>query len=320
VKIGSARLVPDFTTLDWPVKTISSLELESSALDARQLIAFAPLLQQESDAIGVRKISFEDFKVNAGGVTLAPVNGTIRLGEQAIFQGANLSLAGLDVEINPGQSVKISARNWQLPTGVPLSFDKLSASGKAYASGILLQQFDSALYGGAANGTVQITWDDDWGLNGSIAMKDLNTETLFPVFSKKLHMSGALDGNMKIDARSGDLAALFSTPKADAAFKISKGVIQNIDVVEAIKNAKATRGGKTIFDELTGTAALANGAYQFRQVKLNSGALSAAGQFDVSMSDQLSGRFNAEFKPLPARGNMVIQLTGTVADPVLKPQ
>ena len=323
LKIGSARIVPALTTLHRPVKTISSLELEASTLDAKQLAAFAPLLWQESDAIRVRSISFQDFKLNAGGVVFAPVNGTMRLDEQAIFQGANLSAAGLDVAVTPGQSdlnVKITGRSWQLPTGAPLSFDRLTASGKANADSIFLQQFDSALYGGVANGSVQITWKEGWELNASMAMKDLNTETLFPVFSRRFHLTGALDGNLRFDAKSSDLAALFSTPRADAGFKISKGVIQNIDVVEAIKNGKATRGGKTIFDELTGTAAFANGAYHFRQVKLTSGALGATGQFDVSASDQLSGRFNAEFKPLPARGNMAIQVTGTVADPVLKPQ
>lgn len=322
VKIASARVVPDLLSLHRPVKYIAAVELDSSAMDLSELAKLTPLFSRDHSGYRLRKIVFTGLKVNVGGVALGPLSGEARLDDEAILGKAFVSTTGLSAEITPAGNdyhVKIAGKNWQLPLGPALLFDSIAATGTASADALSLPQIEAALYGGTAAGSAHLSWSDRWSAEGSYSLKNLNLEALVPVISRQFAASGSLSGEYRFTAQSHDLASLLDTPRAQATFNASKGVLQNVDIVETIKNAKSTRGGKTYFDQVTASMVLANGAYQFRQGKLTSGILGAAGQFDVSAADQLSGRMNVEFKPIPTRGTMTLQISGSVADPVLKP-
>ncbi|MGH8728521.1 MAG: AsmA family protein [Burkholderiales bacterium] len=320
VKIARATVVPDWSTVHQPVKVISAIEFESSAMEAGELAKLHTLLKR--DSLRFRTILFNDLKVDAGGVPLGPMSGEARLGNEGGLQKAFVSAPGLKAEMTPsGENLRvtITGKNWQLPIGPALIFESLSASGTANADALSLGKIEASAYGGVVNGAAQLNWRDGWSGEGTYSLKNLDLETLVPVFSKQFSISGSLNGDFRLAAKSAALAGLLDSPKIEASFKAIKGVLQNVDLVETIKNAKSTRGGKTIFDEITGNAAVAGEIYQFKQCKLASGMLGAAGQFNVSAADQLSGRIAVEFKPIPERGQMAIQIGGTVADPVLKP-
>ena len=106
----------------------------------------------------------------------------------------------------------------------------------------------------------------------------------------------------------------------DGAFTVSGGELNNVDLVRALQTARAAglRGGKTRFDNLTGTLQINGNNYSYRQLQLTSGPMSASGNVDVS-AGALSGRINAELGTkgvVVARG--ALAPTGTLRDPVLK--
>lgn len=322
VKIGSARVVPDLRTMHRPVKIISAVELESSAISMSELATLAPLIERDEGPFRVRTIAFREFKVDAGGVMLGPLTGDARLDEDAIFESAVVSTPGLTAEITPAAKdyrVNITGRNWQLPVSPALMLDDLRASGTVSANALSLPKIEAGMHGGTATGAMQLSWAGGWSAEGAYAINGLNLETLIPVFSRQFSTTGTLGGDYRFAAKSNDLARLFAAPKAEANFKAARGILQNADIVEALKKATSTRGGKTHFDELSGAVSLADNAYRFKQCKLVSGVVNAIGQFNVSADDQLAGRMNVEFKPIPSRGTMAMQIGGTISDPVLKP-
>jgi hypothetical protein len=321
VKIASVRVVPDLTSVHRPVKFISVVELESSTIDASELAKLAPLLKP-SDNVRLRTVGFRELKVDVAGITLGPLTAEARLDDESTLEKAVVSTSGLNAEVTPtgkDYSVKITGKNWRLPIAPSLLLESLTATGTASENALSLPKMEAALHGGTANGGAHLNWSGGWSAEGSYLLKNLNIETLVPVFSQQFSTSGSLSGEYRFAAKSHDLASLLESPRADANFRVTKGVLQNVDIVETIKNARSTRGGKTYFDELTGSAALENDAYQFRQCKLTSGVVTVVGQFDISAADKLSGRLNVEFKPNPTRGTMAMQITGTLSDPVLKP-
>jgi hypothetical protein len=79
------------------------------------------------------------------------------------------------------------------------------------------------------------------------------------------------------------------------------------------------QGGATRFEEISGSMALASERYQFRNIRLGSGLLSATGGFEVSPNNDISGKTFVELKSQAAqiRGNFSIN--GSLKAIVLKP-
>jgi len=79
------------------------------------------------------------------------------------------------------------------------------------------------------------------------------------------------------------------------------------------------QGGATRFEEISGALAIGGGRYQYRNLKLVSGLLSANGGVEVSPSKDVNGRVFVELRSQAAqiRGNFIID--GNLKAVVLKP-
>jgi hypothetical protein len=117
------------------------------------------------------------------------------------------------------------------------------------------------------------------------------------------------------------LSTLFDSPKVDGSFSIKKGDLDGVDLVRALQSGGrgVTQGGATRFEEISGNLVLANGRYQYRNMKLSSGLLSANGAFDVSPNKDVNGHISVELRSQAAqiRGNFVVD--GNLKAIVLKP-
>jgi hypothetical protein len=106
----------------------------------------------------------------------------------------------------------------------------------------------------------------------------------------------------------------------DGTFAIASGELNNVDIVRALQSSRAAgqRGGKTRFENLTGSVQVSGNEYSYRQLQLTSGPMNASGNIDVS-DGNLSGRINAE---LGTKGGVVARATmttsGKLSDPVLR--
>ncbi len=94
-----------------------------------------------------------------------------------------------------------------------------------------------------------------------------------------------------------------------------------MDLVRALQSGGrgVTQGGATRFEEISGTLALAGGRYQYRNIKLSSGLLSASGAFEVDADKDVNGRIFVELRSQAAqiKGNYLVN--GELKAIILKP-
>jgi uncharacterized protein involved in outer membrane biogenesis len=275
--------------------------------------------------VQVDRISIRNIKVESTTLALPNFDADLKLNDEGGIQHASVTDGKIDVELTPRNNevdITVSAnKGWVSPPGPKLEFTDFSA--KAIASGkqIRVSEFSALLYGGAAKGTAMINIGGPWSLEGEIATERINLQEMMPAFTTAAKSSGQLESRFRFSMQSPELASLFGQPRVDGNFAIRKGDLDGVDLVRALQmgGRENVQGGATRFEEITGTMALANERYQFRNIKLGSGLLSATGGFEVSPNNDISGKTFVELRSQAAqiRGNF--NINGSLKAIVLKP-
>ena len=109
-------------------------------------------------------------------------------------------------------------------------------------------------------------------------------------------------------------------PQVQATFLIKNGELMGLDIGRAIQ--AQTRGGsisgKTHFTDLSGFFQAVKGGYQYRQLKLQGGVISAFGVVDIDQSQNLSGNIVGDLQTQTTRQRQAFTLTGKMDAPALK--
>ncbi|MEO8165957.1 MAG: acetyl-coenzyme A synthetase N-terminal domain-containing protein [Betaproteobacteria bacterium] len=230
----------------------------------------------------------------------------------------NVELVPHDDQIDIALS---AAKGWLPPVGPQIEFSDLTVQAVATRNQIRVDKFEALLYGGAARGSAVIVWGGPWSLEGDVATERLNIQELMAVFTRGAKSTGQLESRFRYSMSSPGLATLFDSPRMDGNFSIKRGDVDGVDLVRALQSGGrgVTQGGATRFEEINGTLGLAGNRYQYRNLKLSSGLLSANGAFDVSQNKEVSGRIAVELRSQAAqiRGNFIVE--GDLKAIVLRP-
>jgi hypothetical protein len=117
------------------------------------------------------------------------------------------------------------------------------------------------------------------------------------------------------------IGQLYDMPNVQSAFTLRKGNVDGVDLIRALQTQTrdGVRGGKSRFDELSGTLTVSGNRYQYRNLKLTSGLLSGTGQVDVLPNQDVTGRVLVELKSASNqfRGNYAV--IGSLKNMLLKP-
>jgi hypothetical protein len=81
----------------------------------------------------------------------------------------------------------------------------------------------------------------------------------------------------------------------------------------------AARGGRTVFDELSGTFSTSAEGQSLRQLKLVSGPLGATGTLDIAGDGRLSGRIASELQAASGTLRSSSTLSGSLREIVATP-
>lgn len=137
----------------------------------------------------------------------------------------------------------------------------------------------------------------------------------------QLISDGGLDAKGMMRFGAANFADLFNRPEIDASFTARRGNLSGFDIPRALqqRHREGVQGGKTRYEEITGTVSSKEGHYQYRQVKLTAGILKATGQVDISAQREVSGRLSAELRSSAGvvRGNF--NVSGNDQATLLKP-
>ena len=329
VKIDKVSLSPEFGSVFGDVNIIRKVEVESATV-AEEVLPRLPKWLEAAVAdknLQISRIVVKSIKLESRTVKLPPFEADLQLSPEGAIQKAVLSSTDgkLNVELVPHDNqidIALSAaKGWVPPLGPQIEFTDLTVKAVATHNQIRVEKFESLLYGGAAKGSAVIVWGGPWSMDGEVATERISLRDLMELFTRDAKSTGQLESKLRFSLSSQGLATLFDSPKVDGSFDIKKGDVDGVDLVRALQSGGRgiTQGGATRFEEISGTLALANGRYHYRNMKLSSGLLSATGSFDVSSTKDVSGRISIELRSQAAqiRGNFVVD--GDLKAIVLKP-
>ncbi|MGE5525758.1 MAG: hypothetical protein ACM3SS_18745 [Rhodospirillaceae bacterium] len=221
-----------------------------------------------------------------------------------------------------GWRIALNARTWQPPVGPSMMFDSFSAKGVIDGQRLKNASFEGAIAGGELKATVAADWRDGVKAEGRFEVAKSQLQLLMPAYTPHFTARGTIAATGRYRFEAPSLGKLVDNPRITAEFNVASGELGNVDIVRALQQvtAKGIQGGRTRFDQVTGNVEVAGDRYRYRQLKLTSGAMSAAGDVDIGSGNQLSGRVSADVKTssqTAIRG--LLTVTGTLTNPVLKP-
>ena len=329
VKIDKVSLTPEFGSLFSDVIMIRKLEVESAKV-AEQVL---PRLQKwQNTAAGDRNVRIERVLIKSisleSQIAVVPsFSVDLRLSPESTIQQALLSSndGKLSVEIVPNGTqfnIAVSAsKGWVPPVGPKIEFADLTLKAVASRNQIKVESFEALLYDGAAKGSAIINWGGPWSISGELTSERINLEELMAVFTREAKSTGRLEAKMRYALSSPTLATLFDAAQIDATFGIKKGDLNGVDLVRALQSGGrgVTQGGATRFDEISGAMSLKDGRYEYRNLRLSSGLLSAAGGFSVSSGKDVNGRVSVDLSSQAAQKRGSFSINGELKAIVLQP-
>jgi uncharacterized protein involved in outer membrane biogenesis len=337
LEVDAVTIYPTISTLFSDTKVIREVEVRGVKARFELLGAARTLLNNEAQrkrassdeqgAVVVRRVTLRDVTLRFATFELAGVNVDVKLQDgkpsqiSATQQRDHLQVSARR-QAGDSWSLDIAARDWKLPVGLPLQFDRLEGMAIATASGIEAKKLSGSLYGGSFSGPVAISWKSGWSVAGQGQIDGVDLEPIVALLKREVAMSGKLTAAPTFTSQARDPAELLNALRLDSDFSIEHGVLYKIDLVAAAKNPlnrQAGKGGKTEFDELKGHLLLEQRAYEFTDLQIASGLFRAAGEVNVNEDKTLGGRVRAELRGTAALLSMPLDVSGTTADPSVFP-
>jgi hypothetical protein len=326
IKIPTVRIMPELGAFFGEAKTIKSIEVESLMIDQDALTRVIAWVGPGSstEKIQVRRIAIKTATIDIKGIPLPPLEADVALAATGKFERANIRSTDKKIEVvitpkNGGFEVNIAANDWQPPLWPNLTFTELHAKAMATSGSIQIGEIAGRLYSGKAKGSAAIKWGDMWSAEGELKIENILLAEAMPALTNDIALSGKLDAKTVYSMQARDLGTLFDNPRVKASFNVREGSIGNIDLARAIQpRAVETSGGKTLFASLSGSLTLDGKRYQYRQMKLAAGLLTASGEADIMPNKQLSGKTSVEMKLKSSTISAHLTLSGDLKQPVLR--
>jgi len=329
IKIDKVELSLDFGSVFDEVKVIRRIRVESMSV-AQELLPRLPKWMDTAvtdKSVQVRQVELQGVKLESPTMKLPSFNAEFDLSPEGVIQKAKLESGDqkLSVQITPRGGefdiVVAAGKGWVPPIGPQIEFTDFTAKAVGSRNQIRVEEFRALLYGGAANGSALINWGGPWSIEGQLIAERVALQDLMPVFTRDAKSSGQLESTLRYSLAAPDLVSLFDAPRIDGAFIIRKGDLDGVDLVRALQmgGRQNVQGGATRFEEISGAVSVAGGRYQYRNLKLASGLLSATGGLEVFPSKDVNGRVFVELRSQAAqiRGNFAVD--GSLKAVVLKP-
>jgi hypothetical protein len=318
VKIADVVLNFNLFNLFSQVKPIRKAELQDVVLNASKLDKEALWFQ----SIGVNKVypvanlNVNNLKVMSNEVTLPPLSGEAQI--DSLGKLVNVALKSdngkFGIELHTGQSSRwqftLNILENSLPALPDIVFNDLTAKGEVSEGGVTINDFDARIYTGILQGNAQLTWDKGWQLQGHAEAKTMELDQMLP---NKV-VSADIDGQGTFSFNAAKLSQLHDSPRLDGTFIAKKGHITGMDMVETARlmSHRHLVGGRTHFDEATGTLQFVNHSLHLSQLVISSNILNATGTLDISKGNQLSGSFLVDTKM--HTGSVPQVLSGTITE------
>lgn len=329
--VENVAVIPAMTSLFSDVKTISSVKakhpvMKKSALEILAALTKSDETKPASMAVTIREISIRQAKLIWPEMDLPEVDIDVFLTHENMPESAKIATTDgkLKIDLTPEdgrQLIAITATDWTLPVGAPLLIDQMDGEMVLLDDKLDIQQLDIDLYDGRVSANAILNWRDNWALNGTLKVADLEVAKPVSLVSKSTQLSGKLSGDGSFKTTAKEPAKLADHIYANFQFKVLDGVLDGIDLAKAatLLVSKGDTDGQTKFDTLSGLLNVSGKQYHLRNMNIASGLLSATGNVKLKPNKELDGMVKVELKRSASLVAVPLNISGTVDDPMVFP-
>ena len=233
------------------------------------------LISQEERMLGPYELVFQ----------FGPDGGVLDVSISRLDHSAILNI----VRGDPGSLVfGFTARDWTIPYGPPLVFERVTATGNWSKDRKFLEigNLQADAYAGSLTGKVQLGWGKDWQLSGQVRLENVDAGTLLRTMGRP-ELSGNLnwDGTFKLGAPR--FSMLLSKPELDGHLALEQGTLQaGAREYDRSGNRKGLR-----FEKLEGRVRYKPPLLELHQLQLSAPSLSARrlGPYDINLQTNENG-------------------------------
>lgn len=316
-KLAEVRGFPQLDALLGPKKSFSRIEVDDARID-QALIGPALFTKVRADNFAIGRVLAKNLELSGPlaipkGLELDAAYDDAGMVRTAFLRGPE----GLVVKLAPKGSsmeIEISAATFTLPIAPEVSFGRFSMKGIIGPQGMSVSEWDAAALNGTLSGTANMTWGDNWVLEGVVTARNINAA----VFAPALVSDGRAEGSGKFSMRSPQPAKLGDAARIDGTFTVNRGVLGSFDLARAVQSHGKAASGRTMFSEMTGNGVYDRGAVALRNLTISAGQLNAGASADIAQNGALSGRIVADVRVASQQMRAVLNLGGTVREPQVR--
>jgi hypothetical protein len=316
-RLAEVRGFPEFDALLGPKKSFSRIEVDDARID-QALIGPALFTKVKADNFAIGRVLAKNLELSGPlaipkGLELDVAYDGAGMVRTAFLRGPE----GLVVKLAPKGSsmeIEISAATFTLPIAPEVSFGRFSMKGTIGPRGMSVSEWDAAALNGTLSGTANMTWGDNWVVEGVVTARNINAA----VFAPALVSDGRAEGSGKFSMRSPQPAKLGDAARIDGTFTVNRGVLGSFDLARAVQSHGKAASGRTMFSEMTGNGVYDRGAVALRNLTISAGQLNAGASADIAQNGALSGRIVADVRVASQQMRAVLNLGGTVREPQVR--
>jgi uncharacterized protein involved in outer membrane biogenesis len=329
--LAEVSIIPDLKSLLSETRVLE-LKVDKPIIKkaAMEILSAYTSKQSKADsgpaAVNVKRVLIDELQLDWPGMQLPVMRMDVHLTDANALQSASLETAdgALKADIKPeagGHVIKLDARKWTLPVGLPLLVNKAVLEMHLKGDRLDIPSIDIALYDGNLNGNALLSWEKGWRTSGKLNVKNLSVKEPSSMLSKSVYLSGKLNGNGAFSGNAKQASALADNLNADFRFDVTNGVLHGLDLVKiaSLLTKQGGGGGETEFDEFSGVLNIKGKQYGLRDINISSGLLAANGQVKIKPDKALDGVVEVELKKGVSLAAIPLQVSGTLDKPAVFP-
>lgn len=276
--------------------------------------------------IHVRRLVMTQVVLHHPALRLPPFDVDVALAEGLRIERARLETHDgslkLDIEPKGGDATALllTAKNWTLPAGAPLTFEALAVQGTLKGEQLDLAKIEGALYGGMIAGSARASWARQWQVSGKAMLAGVDLVPVQQALGKQAKLSGRLKADAAFSTRAKAASQLREALVLDGPFEVVGGAYQGVDLSKAgdITGQPAV-GDATSFEELRGRLQLRGKQVKLSGLCVRSPKVVAGGNVEIAPDQTLSGKLDVSVAKTGGFVGVPVSLGGTTDDPSVTP-
>ena len=149
---------------------------------------------------------------------------------------------------------------------------------------------------------------------GDGTLSRLDARKVSAAFAPSLKIDGDMSGTLRLRSSGGDWGSLWGNVEAVLSTEITRGALHGVDLGEAVRRSGVSevRAGSTKFDRLRSTINITPKQVLGRDVKMDAGMVTAAGQFNSPRNGEVEASMMVTMQTSVATQNASVRIYGVL--------